>query len=194
MLCEAKTFILKGGESNLAITKQQKEQLVAQYSEWLNRSHAMFLVEYKGLTMKQIDELRAKFREIGGEFHIVKNTLSKVAFRTVGLTLPEKFLDGSTAIAFAFQDVPGMAKTVLEFSRNTDFFKIKGGYLDKSPISAEGVKSLAELPPLPVMRAQLLGVMTAPASNLVRILAEPARQLAYVLKAYAEKSSTPAMA
>jgi large subunit ribosomal protein L10 len=185
---------LKGGESKLAITKEQKEQLVAQYSEWVKHSQAMFLVEYTGLTVKQIDELRSKFREIGGEFHIVKNTLGKVAFRTAGLTLPEKFLDGSTAIAFAFQDVPGMAKTILEFSRNTDFFKIKGGYLDKSPISAEGVKSLAELPPLPVMRAQLLGVMTAPASKLVRILAEPARQLAYLLKSYAEKSSTPAMA
>jgi len=178
----------------LAITKQQKDELVAQYTEWLKRSQAVFLVEYTGLSMKQIDDLRSKAREIGGEFHIIKNTLSKVAFQSAGLTPQEKFLEGSTAMAFAFQDVPGMAKIMLEFSKNLEFFKIKGGFLEKSPVNADGVKALAELPPLPVMRAQLLGVMMAPASKLVRVLAEPARQLAYVLKAYSEKSSTPATA
>jgi large subunit ribosomal protein L10 len=190
-VCEAKTFVLKGGEYTLAISKQRKEELVAQYVEWLNRSQAMIMTEYVGLSMPQIDDLRRKVRESGGEFHIVKNTLGKVAFRTAGLELPPKLLEGSTAVAFAFQDVPAMIKVINEFARTSEFVKIKGGYLEKRPIGPEGVKALAELPPLPVMRAQLLGVLSAPASKLARTLAEPARQLAAVLKSYAEKDATP---
>jgi large subunit ribosomal protein L10 len=178
----------------LAISKQRKNELVSEYTAWINHSQALILAEYKGLTMKQIDELRAKTREAGGEFHIVKNTLSKVAFESAGLQPEEKFLEGSTAIAFAMKDAPGLAKTFTEYARTSDFLKIKGGYLEKHAISPEQVKALADLPPLPVIRAQLLGVLLAPASRLARTLAEPARQMAAALKAYAEKEATTANA
>jgi large subunit ribosomal protein L10 len=174
----------------LAITKERKNELVTQYVDWANRSKALILTEYIGLTMKQLDDLRSKTRDAGGEFHIVKNTLGKVAFQEAGLPLPESFFEGSTAIAFAFQDAPAMAKTLSEFARTSEFVKIKGGYLEKRAISSEEVKSLADLPPLPVMRAQVLGTILAPASQLVRTLAEPARSLATVLKAFADKDST----
>jgi large subunit ribosomal protein L10 len=193
-LCEAKTFILKGGERALAISRERKEELVSQYIEWMDKSRAMVLTEYIGLSMNDIDELRRKVRETGGEFHIVKNTLGKVAFDSAGVKYPEHYLDGSTAIVFAFQDAPATVKAVTEFARTSDFIKIKGGYLDKSPIGADDVKALAELPPLPIMRARLLGTILAPASKLVRTLAEPGRQVAAVIKAYAEKDSTPATA
>jgi large subunit ribosomal protein L10 len=178
----------------LAISKQQKDALVSEYAEWINRSKALILTEYTGLTMKQIDDLRAKTREAGGEFHIVKNTLGRVAFESTGMPVQEKFLEGSTAIAFAFKDAPGLAKTLTDFARSSDFLKIKGGYLEKRPISPDQVKALAELPPLPVMRAQLLGVLLAPAGKLARTLAEPARQVAAALKAYAEKDISTANA
>ena len=178
----------------MAISKQQKDELVSQYAEWINRSKALILTEYTGLSMKKIDELRAKTREAGGEFHIVKNTLGKVAFESTGMPLQEKFLEGSTAIAFAFKDAPGLAKTLTEFARTSDFLKIKGGYLEKRAISPDQVKALADLPPLPVMRAQLLGLLLAPASKLARTLAEPARQVAAALKAYAEKDISTANA
>ena len=170
----------------MAISKKQKNEFVAQYVEWLNHSQAVFVTEYSGLTMKNIDDLRAKVREAGGEFHIVKNTLGKVAFEQAGLRVSEKLLTGSTAIAFAFQDTPAMAKVISEYARTSEFVKIKGGYLEKRAIGPDQVKALAELPPLPVMRAQLLGTLQAPASKLVRTLAEPARALAAVIKAYAE--------
>jgi large subunit ribosomal protein L10 len=176
----------------LAISKQRKDELVSEYTAWINRSKALILTEYTGLSMKQIDDLRLKAREAGGEFHIVKNTLGKVAFESANMPLPEKFLEGSTAIAFAFNDTPGMAKTLTEFARTSDFLKIKGGYLDKQAISPDQVKALADLPPLPVMRAQLMGVLLAPASKLARTLAEPARQVAAALKAYAEKDVSTA--
>ena len=178
----------------MAISKQQKDELVSQYAEWINRSKALILTEYTGLSMKKIDELRAKTREAGGEFHIVKNTLGKVAFESTGMPLQEKFLEGSTAIAFAFKDAPGLAKTLTDFARTSDFLKIKGGYLEKRAISPDQVKALADLPPLPVMRAQLLGLLLAPASKLARTLAEPARQVAAALKAYAEKDISTANA
>lgn len=178
----------------MAISRKRKQELVNQYINWMDKSQALFLTEYSGLSMKQIDDLRAKVRDVGGEFHIVKNTLGEVAFNSAGLELPEKFLLGSSAIVFAFQDAPETAKVLSEFARTSEFVKIKGGYLNRSPISAEEVKALADLPPLPVMRAQLLGIISAPASKLVRTLAEPARQVAAVLKSYADKDSTPAAA
>jgi large subunit ribosomal protein L10 len=178
----------------LAISKERKNELVAQYVEWLKNSQAVVITEYSGLTMKQLDDLRTKTRDAGGEFHIVKNTLGRVAFQQAGLKIPEGFLEGSTAVAFAFQDAPAMAKTITEFARTSDFVKVKGGYLTGNPIQAEDVKALAELPPLPVMRARVLGVLLAPASQLVRTIAEPARQVASVLKAYADKDASPAAA
>jgi large subunit ribosomal protein L10 len=178
----------------LAISKKRKGELVTQYEAWIDKSQAMFLTEYTGLSMKGVDDLRAKVRDIGGEFHIVKNTLGEVAFNSAGLDLPKGFLEGSSAIVFAFRDAPETAKVLSDFARTSEFVKIKGGYLDRNPITAEEVKSLAELPPLPVMRAQLLGIISAPASKLVRTLAEPARQVASVLKAYADKDSAAATA
>lgn len=188
-LCEAKTFILKGGESTLAISKQRKEELVAHYEEWLEKSQAVILTEYVGLSMKQIDDLRQKVREAGGEFHIIKNTLGTVAFSKSGIKVPSGLLEGSTAAAFAFKDAAAMAKVMTDFARTSEFVKVKGGFLGTTPLTAESVKALADLPPLPVVRAQLLGVISAPASKLVRTLAEPARQVAAVFKAYADKDA-----
>lgn len=187
MLSEAKTFYLKGGETALAITRRRKEELIDLYVDWLKRSQAVIVVEYAGLTMKMVDDLRQKMREANGEFHIVKNTLGKRALEAAGMAPPGELLEGSTAIAFAFQDVAAAAKTISEFARTSEFVKIKGGYLGTRVISAAEVKALAELPPLPVVRAQLLGVISAPASKLVRTLAEPARALAAVIKAYADQ-------
>ena len=187
-----KDFFTKGGECTLAITKQHKEELVAQYSEWLKQSKATVLAEYSGLTMQDMDALRAKVREVGGEFHIVKNTLCMLAFEKAGLAQTEQFFTGSTAIGFAFKDAPALAKAMIDFAKTIEALKVKGGYLNNSPMTAAGVKSLAELPPLPVVRAQLLGTLLAPASKLVRTLAEPGRQVAAVIKAYWEASGTAA--
>ena len=173
----------------MAITKERKSELVARYSNWVNRSQALIITQYKGLSMKDVDALRAKVRDAGGEFHVVKNTLAVIALKEAGISLPDEYLQGSTAICFALRDAPQMAKAMLDAAKGSEFLKIKGGALDKKPINEAGVKALAELPPLPVMRAQLLGVLSAPASRLVRTLAEPARGLAAVIKAHAEPAT-----
>lgn len=182
-------LFLKGGDIQLAISKKRKQELVDHYVELMDRSQGLIITEYTGLTMKQLDELRRKVRDAGGEFHVVKNTLGKIAFESNGRQISEQFFEGSTAIAFAYQDAANMAKMILDFGKTVDLVKVKGGYLDRQMISADQVRLLSELPSLPVIRGQLLGTILAPASKLVRTLAEPARSLAAVLQAFAEKDA-----
>ena len=176
----------------MAITKERKNELITRYTEWVKQSKALVLTQYIGLTMKDIDALRAKVRENGGEFHIIKNTLAKLAFEQAGLPVQQAQFEGSTAVIFAFTDAPATVKTVTEFAKSSEFLKIKGGSLEKQALTPEGVKALADLPPLPVVRGQLLGMLLAPASKLVRTLAEPGRMIAAVIKAHTEPEAAPA--
>ena len=173
----------------MAITEKRKKELIVEYQEWAGKSRAIILSEYTGMSMKEIDDLRAKIREAGGEFHIIKNTLAKLAFEQAGMSVPVGYLEGSTAASFAFEDAPAIAKAMTDFARTVESLKIKGGYLDSRPMDSKQVIALAELPPLPVMRARLLGTFLAPASQLARTLAEPARALAAVFQAYAESAN-----
>lgn len=172
----------------MAFSKQHKGVMQEQYVDWLKKSQAMILVEYSGLDMKGINSIRSKAREAGGEFHVVKNTLLTNVFKAQNIPVDEKLLSGSTAVGFAFTDAPAMAKAMTDFVKGNEVFKVKGGYLGTQIMSASQIKALADLPPLPVMRGKLLGMLQAPASQLVRTLAEPARGLAAVIKANSEKA------
>ncbi len=176
----------------MAKSKQQKEAMMAEYVEWLGKSQAVVLVEYSGLKMKDLDVIRAKAREAGGEFHIVKNTLAKIALEKAGYSVPEDFTNKSTAIGFSFRDPAGFTKAMTEATKGLEPVKYKGGFLGAVTLKAADVKALANLPALPVLRSQLLGVLQAPASKLVRTLAEPGRSLAYVVKVYSDKSAPAA--
>ena len=173
----------------MAFSKQHKGVIQEQYVDWLKKSQAMIMVEYSGLNMKGINAIRAKAREAGGEFHVVKNTLLTNVFKAQNISVDEKLLSGSTAVGFAFNDAPAMAKAMTDFVKGNEVFKVKGGYLGNQTMTAAQIKALADLPPLPVMRAKLLGVLQAPAGQLVRTLAEPARGLASVVRAYSEKGA-----
>ena len=177
----------------MAFTKQHKNKMVAQYVEWLQQSQGVFVLNYSKMTMKDIDTLRAKAREAGAELHVVKNTLMKLALDEVGIQDKAVF-DGASLVGFAFSDAPALAKVLSDATVKSEIFAIKGGYLGNQPLSPAEVKALADLPPLPVMRAMLLGTISAPASKLVRTIAEPARGLAAVIKAYSEKGAAPAAA
>lgn len=170
-------------------SKAQKETILAHYMEWVSKSQAVVLVEYSGLKTNNLDVIRAKIREAGGEFHIVKNTLAKLALEKAGFKVPADYAEKSTAIGFAFSDPAGFAKALTEATKGMEAVKIKGGFMGAVTLKPAEVKALASLPPLPVIRAQLLGILQAPASKLVRILAEPGRQVAYVVKAFSEKAA-----
>lgn len=176
----------------MAISRQKKDQVLAQYQAWFDRSQAVVLVEYTGVTVKQLDALRAKIRETGGEFHIVKNTLARKVFAEQNVQVPQEMLVNSTAMTFAFSDAAATAKALTEATKGLEAIKLKGGLLDKQVLSSEQVKALAALPPLPIVRSQLLGVLQAPAGKLVRTIAEPARSLAAVFQAYTDKAQAAA--
>ncbi len=176
----------------MALTRQRKQQVVAQYREWFSRSQAVILMEYTGLTMKDLDMLRTKIRESGGEFHVLKNSLARVVLQAEGLPVPEAYLEKSTAATFAFGDAVATAKALMDASKNLSALKIKGGLIGKQVLNEEQVKELAKLPPLSVIRGQLLGILQAPAAKLVRTIAEPARGLAAVVRAYSEKAAPAA--
>lgn len=166
--------------------------MIKQYENWLAKSQAVFMLQYSKMGMKEVDAVRAKAREAGGEMHVVKNTLFGIILDELGWD-GKNYLDQTTLIGFAFNDAPALAKVVSDAAK-TDFFKVKGGLLSKRAISAEEVKALADMPPLPVIRAQLLGVLSAPAAKLVRTINEPARGLAAVIKAHVDQQGEPAAA
>jgi len=176
----------------LAVSKARKEEVLATYSDWLKKSEAIILVEYTGVTMKNMDNIRAKIRDAGGEFHVLKNTLARRAFADNGMDFPQEYLLNSTAVSFAFTDPASTAKALSDAAKGLDFIKVKGGFMDGQVLDAAQVKTLASMPPLPVVRAQLLGVLQAPAGKLVRTIAEPARGLAAVIKAFTEKAPAAA--
>jgi large subunit ribosomal protein L10 len=173
---------------SLAITKEKKREIVDQYSKWIDQSKALVLTKYIGLTVPEMEQLRRDIREAGGEFHVVKNSLAKLAFEKAGLEIQLEHFLGDTAVGFAFEDAPSVAKAIVDFSEDTDFIQLKVGYLGDKLVGPEEIVALAKVPPLPVLRAQLLSMLQAPATKLSQILAEPGRQVAGVLKAYSEQN------
>lgn len=175
----------------MAFSKAQKEKMLAQYEEMLRKSKAVFVVKYSKMDVKTVEALRNKVREAGGEAHVVKNTLMKLALERAGIKVQKDLLAGTSLAGFAFDEAPALAKTLADaVKENAQVFEIKVGFMDGKAISAEDIKTLADLPPLPVMRARILGVLQAPAAKLVRTIAEPARRVARVLQSYSEQTAS----
>ena len=175
----------------MAISKDRKRDLVSQYQNLAESNSAMIFANYSGLSVKQIENLRSQIRESGGEFHIIKNTLAELAFKEIDISLPEGALDGPTAIGFASEDAVDVAKAIVDLSKEVDVLSIKGAIIDGSLFKSKQVLQLAELPPLPVVRGQLLGLIQTPAGNIARTLASSVRQVMNVLNAYSD-SEAPA--
>lgn len=173
----------------MAITKERKQALVAQYRDLLSRSRGVVLTAYSGLTVRQLEELRRKVRDQGGEFHVVQNRLAKLAFKEAGMPVPEEALVGTTAIGFASEDVLALAKMIVEAGRQSDFIRVKGGVVEGVLYGGRQIEQLAELPPLPILRSHLLGLLRAPAGRAAGALAGSVRQLVNVVKAYSESAT-----
>jgi len=173
----------------LAITRAKKEVLVQQYVEQLNGSEAIVFTDYRGLTVADLQLLRKKVREAEGSYSIVKNTLARRALSEVGLSVPNEMMIGPVGICFCQQNIPGVTKALTDFAKDHDLLVVKGGLMGDKVINEAAVKSLASLPPLEVLQAQLLGVINAPASQLAGVLSGGVRQLVNVFNAYSEQGS-----
>ena len=174
----------------MAFTKSTKNEMMEQYSQWLQKSQAVYVLEYSKMAMPVIDKIRAQAREAGGEVHVVKNTLMQKVLEKEDYQTGEE-LGGTSLAGFAFKDAASLAKVFSEISKD-EAFKIKSGYLNKNRITSAQIKELASLPALPVMRAKLLGTILAPASQLVRVVAEPGRSVAAVVQAHVSQEETAA--
>jgi large subunit ribosomal protein L10 len=171
----------------LAISKERKQELLDKYAELIKKSEGMILVEYRGLNMKGMGPLRGRVRDAAGELHVVKNTLAQKALTTAGRTAPAELFSQTTAIGFAFTDVAGVAKALTSYAKENEFVKVKGALLGGQVLTTKDVQALADLPPLPIVRAQLLGLFSAPATRLAGVVAGGVRQVVNVVKAYSDK-------
>ncbi|MEA3341828.1 MAG: 50S ribosomal protein L10 [Chloroflexota bacterium] len=171
----------------MAISKQRKIELVAEYTERLKQSQGIILADYRGLGVNDINDIRRAMRPIGGKFQVVKNRLLILALEEIGISLPGEWLIGPTAIGFCYDDVPPVAKALTDAAKGLKTLSIKGGVLDKSVIETAQVRTIANLPSREVLFGQVLGVINAPATQVAGVVAGGIRQVLNVLQAYVDK-------
>ena len=169
--------------------KADKERIVEELTERLKSTPTLFVADYRGLSVSEIDELRTQVIQHGARFTVVKNTLTKRAAEAAGADALLALLDGPTAIAFieADGDLVAVAKALADSARTTRVLAIRGGILDGAPIGEEDVKNLATLPPVEVLRGQVIGAITSPLMTVVGLIAAPVRDLIGLIDARIEQ-------
>lgn len=168
--------------------KEQKTALVDQLSERFKRASIALVSEYRGLSVAETTEVRRKLRAVRGELKVAKNTLIRRAIKETSFAPLETTLGGPVSLIISEEDPVELAKTVISFRELGDKFKLRGGVVDGKAVSAEEIRALATLPPREVVLAQLLGLLQAPATRLVRLLNEPGSGLARLVDAIGKKN------
>ena len=160
----------------------EKQAIVAALTEKIQKASAGIIVDYKGITVEEDTALRRECRENSIDYSVVKNTLLRFAFNNTGLNELDDLLNGTTSLALCNDDVVAPARVMSDYAKKlNDKFEIKGGFMEGKVIDLDTIKSLASIPALPVLQAQVLGTMLAPITGL-----------AVVLKQIAEKQGAPA--
>jgi large subunit ribosomal protein L10 len=174
--------------------RPEKQNLTKEYLTRLNASPFFIVVDYKGLTVGHLTELRRRLIKAGAEIHVVKNSIFRLAAKESGVADLNGSLAGQVAVVTGQRDISTAAKVVKTFGSEFDKLKVHFGYLNNQRLEQASILTLADLPSIEVLRGQLLGVLNAPASKFVRLLSTPAGQLARVLQARREKLEQPAAA
>lgn len=152
------------------MNRDQKAVAIAEIANHIDQSEAIFAVDYRGITVAQVAELRAKLRESDATFKVVKNSLTERAADQVGADTLKEFLAGPTALTFVRGDVATAAKALADYARATQLLPFKGGLMEGSTLDVEQIRSLSRLPSREVLYGQLVGVVASPISGLVRTL------------------------
>jgi large subunit ribosomal protein L10 len=167
----------------MAISREKKERIVEDLAEKLTRSSALIMMDYRGLTNAELTQLRNKLRDEETGFHVVKNSLVKRAMEAAGLSWDDALFAGPTAIGFCYEDVPGPAKILANFSSEGKTLSIRGGLLGDTVLDAAQISDLASLPSGEVLIAQVVARVSGPLYGLISVLSAPLRDLIYVLQA-----------
>lgn len=175
----------------------QKERVIEQAKEWYGKSVGLVFTDYRGLKVKELQQIRRALGDKGGEIHVIKNTLFRLAAGDDAEKFPAELHNGPTAVAFVYQNESEVAKVLFDFEKSTKTLSVKGGYFGGKVFDAKGVEALSKLPPRDVLLAQVIGTIAAPLTNLVGVIealyADPIRTIGAVADKVAEGSPpTPA--
>lgn len=166
-----------------------KSVTVAEIKGKLNASVGVIMADYRGLTVKEMQELRSKVRAAGGEVKIYKNTLTEIAVRELALPNMDEFLQGPTAFVFASDDPVAPAKALVDFKKAHGALELKGGYVQNSVVDAAAVTAIASLPSREELIAQIMGTMLNPVRGFMSMANAPASALARVFQAVADQKA-----
>jgi large subunit ribosomal protein L10 len=171
----------------LAITREQKADILKGYVEMLGKAQGMVITEYRGMATKNFNATRAALRAVQGGYTVTKNTLFKIALRETGFAVPEDLFTGPTAVAIAYGELGPLTKAMLARKKEDDLLVLKGAILGQEVFRAEQLVALSTLPTLEEARAIFIGTLQQPATRFVGLLVQPAQGLAAILKAYSDK-------
>jgi large subunit ribosomal protein L10 len=169
------------------VLRAEKAHVIDELSTVFGETGVVVVTHYKGLTVAEISDLRARTRAAGASFRVTKNRLAQRALDGTPFAAMSALFKGPTAIAFS-KDPTAAPKIVAEFAKKNDKLQIVGGGLSGTLLDAASVRALAELPSIDALRAKLIGLLNAPASRLVGLLQAPGGQVARALAARAEQA------
>ena len=173
--------------------KEQKTAVVENLSGSFKKATIAIVSEYRGMTVSETTEMRRKLRAVRGELKVAKNTLIRRALKDTGYASLEDKLGGPVGLIISTEDPVELAKAVVGFKDLGEKFKLRGGVVDGVPVTVEEIQALATLPPKEVILGQLLGILQAPATQLVRLLNEPGSELARLVDAIGKKNGDGAV-
>jgi len=165
------------------VNRDQKTALVTELAERFANAALGVVTEYRGLTVAQMNKLRRELQAAGASYRVAKNTLTRRAIKETAFAKLDDLLRGPTGLVTTDKDPVSVAKVLVRFAEQNDKFKISGGVLDGQALPVTGVSALAKLPSREVLIAQLLGLLQAPASQLLRTIQEPGASLVRLLGA-----------
>jgi len=169
------------------MNKNKKKIYIEEMKNFFSKNSSVLITHYQGLSVKQIDELRAEMRKHGIIFRITKNRITKLALEGSKFKKLENLFSGPTAVAFS-EDAITSAKILTKFAKNNSSLKIIGGIMEEEPLSVKDVEKIATLPTLDEARAKIAGILTAPAQKLVSILLAPGAKIAILAHAKSKKT------
>ena len=159
------------------INKEKKQNYISEMTTQLDKSEAIIVAHYKGLSVKQLDELRKRLREHGIIFKVTKNRITKLALEKTRCKDLANLFTGPTAVAMS-EDAITSAKILTKFSKENDNLKILGGIMGNDILDIAGIKNVATLPSLDEARAKIVGILRSPAQKITSILLAPAQKIA----------------
>lgn len=168
------------------LTRQQKEDQIAELHDKFERATSIFVADYSGLSVTQLEALRGGLRKAEGsdcEFRITKNSVLRLACEGGPAEGLKEHFVGTTSIAISFGEPVALAKTLVDYAKENDAFEIRSGMLDGQILELKEILNLATLPSLDELRGKIVGLLQAPAGKLARLLNEPATQIARVVAA-----------